>query len=336
MLHSSIMAPSNPKVRSYLFTWNNPPFGEGLTDLELEAKLVDWFELKYEESGRIKYLSWQLERGAENGTLHVQGYVIWSSPQRMGWSCKFFSKDDHKSSFKVCDGGHAANKTYTSKEETRIEGGSPHFLGTEPQGQGHRTDLDYIKERLDAGTPLKTIAKDHFGAWIRYERGLRSYRGIQQDQRNWVTEPTVLIGPSGTGKSKWCWDQGGPEAYWLHRPNSNRCFWDGYDGQEIVVIDDFEGWLPYNFLLRLLDRYPFRVETKAGSTPMVAKKVFFTSNHCPTLWYKKGLRSLRRRLEGGVHLLQEFEGDITPYELPPDPVNFFVEAGPRQGPRQDY
>lgn len=171
---------------------------------------------------------------------------------------------------------------------------------------------------------LRDIAEEHFGDFLRYERGFRSYKGLILEQRSWATETVVVWGPSGTGKSKFAWEQGGPDAYWLARPNSIRCFWDGYDGHETVVIDEFYGWLPYTFMLRLLDRYPLRVETKGGSVPFVAKKVIITSNLCPVKWYKEGLRSLRRRLQAPIGIVYHAErlgAEFLPYELPPD--NYF-------------
>jgi hypothetical protein len=48
----------------------------------------------------------------------------------------------------------------------------------------------------------------------------------------------------------YAWAEAGPEAYWITKPNGPRAFWDGYDGQENVVIDEFYGWLPHTFMCR--------------------------------------------------------------------------------------
>ena len=60
-------------------------------------------------------------------------------------------------------------------------------------------------------------------------------------------------GPSGTGKSRWVaatW----PDAFWKS-PESK--WWDGYSGQETVVLDDFKDYaMPLVELQRLLDWYP--------------------------------------------------------------------------------
>ena len=46
-------------------------------------------------------------------------------------------------------------------------------------------------------------------------------------------------------------------------PNSK--WWDNYAQEDVVIIDESYGWLPYCEMLRLLDRYPCQVETKGGS-----------------------------------------------------------------------
>lgn len=174
---------------------------------------------------------------------------------------------------------------------------------------------------------MSYIADKYFGQFLRYERGFRSYRALTIGQRSWHTYCEVLWGPPGTGKSRYAWETGGPDAFWLSKPNSNRVFWDGYDGQEVVVIDEFTGWLPFGFMCRLLDRYPMRVETKGSSVPFLAKRVIITSNLDPISWYRLGLRALRRRLTGdlgSVYLKEKLDSEKLPYDLPEDPSDFFA------------
>lgn len=73
-----------------------------------------------------------------------------------------------------------------------------------------------------------------------------------------------------------------PDAYWKQRSQ----WWDGYMNHEVVVIDEFYGWLPYDTLLRLCDRYPLMVETKGGQVNFCAKTIVITTNGVPNTWYK--------------------------------------------------
>lgn len=103
----------------------------------------------------------------------------------------------------------------------------------------------------------------------------------------------VITGPTGTGKSRYCMEKY-PDAFW--KPNSK--WWDGYQGNETVVIDEFYGWLPWAFFLTLLDRYPCTLETKGGHHQMVSKRIVICSNQDPQLWYQRinNFAALKRRV----------------------------------------
>ena len=132
----------------------------------------------------------------------------------------------------------------------------------------------------------------------------------------------VICGPSGTGKSKWALEFD-KSAYWKQRSQ----WWDGYVGQATVVLDEFYGWLPYDTLLRLCDRYPLLVETKGGQTNMSAKTIIITSNKSPSHWYKDVyFPAFKRRVstwlfmgEGNIHLSfnnwEDFELHMNPFNL---------------------
>lgn len=62
-------------------------------------------------------------------------------------------------------------------------------------------------------------------------------------------------------------------------------FWDGYRGEEHVVIDEFRGNIDISHLLRWLDRYPCIIEVKGSSLVLRAKHIWITSNLDPRQWY---------------------------------------------------
>lgn len=95
-------------------------------------------------------------------------------------------------------------------------------------------------------------------------------------------EVFVFVGPTGAGKSRRAWE----EATWDAYPKDPRTkFWDGYRDQCHVVIDEFRGGIDIAHLLRWFDRYPVLVEIKGSSTPLVATKIWITSNLHPRNWY---------------------------------------------------
>jgi len=143
--------------------------------------------------------------------------------------------------------------------------------------------LEDIRARLDNGEAEDVIAQDHFGSWIRYHRGFREYKRVRrlEEVRDWTMEIICYIGPSGTGKSRKAFEAY-PQAYWGPKGK----WWDGYCGQETVVVDEMYGHrFSFSELLQLLDRYPFQVETKGGVRQFTSRRIVFTSNQRPEDWY---------------------------------------------------
>jgi hypothetical protein len=90
-------------------------------------------------------------------------------------------------------------------------------------------------------------------------------------------------GKTGTGKTRKVFDEN-PDVYvwsgtwpWFH----------GYEDQTTVLFDNFCGEIPFNQLLRLLDRYPMTVETKDetndGLKNWLATKIYITSIFPPDM-----------------------------------------------------
>lgn len=83
-------------------------------------------------------------------------------------------------------------------------------------------------------------------------------------------------------------------------------WFDGYEGQEAVLFDDYSGEMPWTLLLRLLDRYPLRVPTKGGSVTWAAKRIYLTSNVPYQAWHPgKLITALERRLHRVVYCEHE-------------------------------
>ncbi len=106
-------------------------------------------------------------------------------------------------------------------------------------------------------------------------------------------EVHIYVGDPDAGKTRACYDQaraGDYSIYDVMSPNmqGGAIWFDGYQREHAILLDDFYGWLPWTFLLKLLDRYPMRVQTKGGVTPFLSKKIFITSNSHPNTWYHYG------------------------------------------------
>lgn len=254
---------SDGLFRDWVFTINNPA--------DTQEPFV-WVN-------KAKFCTWQLEQG-ENGTPHLQGYVCLNRTQRFSY-LKNLCPEAH---WEFRKGTHEQAAEYCHKEEGRLDG--PWEYGSPPLGRGTRSDLNAIQEEIKNGKSTKYIAENYFASWVRFHKAFDFYRGLCAPPRSAQSVTVVVYGPTRTGKSHAAFDAF-PDSYWLSRPNAkNGGLWfDGYCGQECLVIDEFYGWISYDFLLRICDKWPLLVQTKGGTSQFNAKFVVITSNKAPENWY---------------------------------------------------
>lgn len=254
-------------AKNWCFTWNNPTLDRVRTK-----------ELLQLHAG---YYVFQLEKGA-NETPHYQGYIQFVKRKTLT-SLKTIIPQAH---WEVARGTWIQNKTYCTKEP-RLAG--PEEYGV-PVTQGQRIDLELFRDAILDGKKDLELIMDFPRECAQYNRFIQFVRTAKIPTR--VEKPNVIVywGPSGSGKTRRSFDLAGRErTYVVSRPDSGRpLWWDGYNPTHhtVIVIDDFYGWLPWSYLLQLLDRYPFQVEIKGGKIQFDSPNIFITSNTEPKTWYK--------------------------------------------------
>lgn len=256
----------------------------------------------------FKYLVFQQEIGENGGTRHIQGYATSSNPRGLASWKSIISARAH---IEQARGDAESNRRYCTKEDTREPGTEPFEYG-EMARPGKRTDLDELGTRVRAGEAISTLAEQFPGDFIRYGQGIKRYAELFSGVREWKTEVFWFYGPTGTGKSREA-SQLAPGAYWKMGASK---WWDGYDGQADVIVDDYRRDLcTFSELLRLFDRYPMRVEYKGGSCSFLARRLFITTPKSPLeTWAgraEEDLRQLTRRITEVRYFPTMFAGLFT-------------------------
>lgn len=240
--------------------------------------LVDFAELP----PLVTFMVYQEEVGEENGTSHLQGYLELSEPRRLAWLKNNVNPRAH---FKPRGGSQQQIVDYCTKLETRVSG--PYTFGKPSSScQGARTDLTAVKQLLDLGTPMVQVAEQQFSSWVKYHRAFDLYQQMHRPtKRPEQVVVEVHYGPSGVGKTMHAYTRF-PD---LFVKTDKSPWWDQYEGHSVILLDDFNGWIPHHELLHLCDHYPYRVQVKGGHRNIVASTVLITTNYLPHLWYKKDL-----------------------------------------------
>lgn len=155
-------------------------------------------------------------------------------------------------------------------------------------GQGYRSDLLQVQQKIQAGEPLETIADENFALWCQYGRAFEKYSSMKQKGRS-LKMVWGFIGMAGTGKTSLALkilteETGGVPYIYREKPGD---WWNGYNGQRGVIMDDFKGKFDGNQFLGLLDPVVTKMDLmiKGGSIPCAVTHVIFTSNHSPWTWY---------------------------------------------------
>ena len=141
---------------------------------------------------------------------------------------------------------------------------------------GKRSDINVVREIANTGGNMRQIAE----ASNTYQSLMFGQKllNIKPPTRNWDPIVIWVHGNSGSGKTKACIDRAKElkKEYWIS--NSTFQWFDGYDGQEVVIFDDFrEDQCKLQYLLRLTDKTPMRVPIKGGFVDWVPRFIFFTS-----------------------------------------------------------
>lgn len=277
------------------------------TDFELREWRT-FFDLdQRSDKPRIRYIGWGLETCPSTNRQHHQGWIQFhremSLKRAIAYINAFWSNrgDDtvHSTHLEMCRGTEEHNTKYCSKENYQYVG---KFIV-----QGQRVDLENLYGEIYKGMSLQDAALSNPTLYCKYRQGFR-------DMAQWAikdrastfrhVETTVHWGDTGTGKTRTALEQY-PNAYKIEGEELQ--WWDGYEGQKEIVIDEYDSQIKLPRLLNLLDGYRLRLPIKGGFTYAEWTKVIITSNVDPNEWHQLAKDEHRKAMMRRIHHIRHFK-----------------------------
>lgn len=208
---------------------------------------------------------------AKTGTPHLQGFVIFANAKRLLPVTKLIPGAHISMAYESTEKGI----TYCKKEGDFVERGVP------PVNPGKREKIKWDQVLKAAQEGNEELIPDQIR--FKYPKLIKSHRKFATVDTN--SQHQWYYGESGTGKSRKAREDH-PNAY-LKMANK---WWDDYNGQEVVIIEDFdqEHACLCHHLKIWGDRYAFPAEIKGGKIDIRPKLIIITSNYHPNqIWYKE-------------------------------------------------
>jgi len=238
----------------------------------------------------------------EDGTPHLQAAAVLGKQMTMSAIKKVPGMA--RAHIESMRGSPLSNVIYCTKQDQAAyqRGAMPH--------PGKRTDLEEAYDSLREGATMRELAENHGVAMIKFAKGFTIVRSLLAGPRTEPPKVIWLYGPTGVGKTRACVEYANKHhggEYWMSCATLQ--WLDGYDGQSVAILDDFRGkHCSFSFLLRLLDRYPFRVPFKGGFVEWNPSIIFITCPYSPEEVFKvrgehlpEDLKQLERRVLKVIH-----------------------------------
>lgn len=291
---------------------NTGNFGADICDEGIKKRNRCWVFTSFSETepkfhNDMKYLLYAPEVCPETNRKHWQGYVYYYNELSITQSQNRIGGGKHHHKMSRADllnenksyiiGPYEKNGKKKPFNKDAVE------KGNEPK-QGRRNDVEELVSLVSVGSlSCDEVAIHDPIKYHQYGRTLDRVEEIYMSKiyRKEMTEGIWIYGPTGVGKSHLAFEGFTPETHYVV-PDDNG-WWDNYRQQDIVIFNDYRGWIRYERMLELMDKYPTEVKRRGRPPlPFTSKMIIITSSLPPWKIYQNrneedSLDQLKRRCE---------------------------------------
>lgn len=218
-----------------------------------------------------KYIVYGREICPTTGTPHLQGYVYFANAKTFNAVRKLI-----RGHIIIAKGTAEQNYDYCSKEGRYVERGD-RPLSDKAKGEAERVRWAEARRSAMEGR-FCDIPDDLYTRYQNSYKRMRKEDLIPPEDLDTSDYYGIWIwGPPGTGKSHMARNQFQP----LYLKDINK-WWDGYDGQDNVLIDEFspdDSRYLTGYMKKWVDKWKFSAECKGGRNVIRPKMIIVTSNY---------------------------------------------------------
>jgi len=292
--------------RKWLLTINNPK-EKGFTHEKIKLLLQEFKQMQY----------WCMsDETGEEGTYHTHVYFYNANPV----SFKTVKNKFPSAHIDQSNGTSEENRDYVFKQgkwendkknETNLRETQEEYGECPHEEKGKRNDLAALQEMIADGMSTNDIMTlcpkysfdlekiDRMRQVILQERFRKTFREL---------EVIYIFGETGTGKTRGVMEK---HDYDVFRVTDYDHPFDGYQGQDAIIFEEFRSDLKISEMLNYLDGYPLELPSRYSNKIACFTKIYIITNVPLKKQYRKvqleqpeTFKALLRR----IHEVHEYEG----------------------------
>lgn len=225
----------------------------------------------------FKYVIFSVERGKDEQTEHIQGFIIFNCSRRFRTVRKEFLFHH----IEKAKGTNVQARSYCLKSDTHIDG--PY----ESDGfceERSRTDLKSFYEMVESGATNQELKIAFPKIYEKNVNKIHKFRADAMEQKYKYSlrdvEVTYIYGKPGVGKTRKVFFENDPKDIFSVDHYDNSMF-TGYEFEDVLLLDEFTGKLEPQAFNRLLDNPSVHLRGLGTADYAAFHKVYIVSNYSP-------------------------------------------------------
>ena len=273
------------QARDWVFVVNNPKL--------TEAEMSDYLKTLV----NVRYFIFSREKGdgsKENqGTEHHQGYIEFSAPKRFSTMKSYFSAETigvnghiKPRYAKRIDNVNYVKKTGKHKDKAHTRLSDIYEYGEFSEYGGQRNDLVDIMQMIQSGASDEEIKDSYPSQFFLYQRNIENLREMALNMKyseflNKYREGVqvyYVYGKTRTGKSRYVYEKHGFANVYKNQGYQDGKWFDGYRGQDVLMLDEYRSSFDFGMLLQYTDGQPVGIQCRFKNKAACYMTVYIVSN----------------------------------------------------------